>query len=57
MFYHDELVDGCDASTFVTEGVGSFGHDKNNMYSGTRNEGQITDEYRKMYINKNKNNG
>jgi hypothetical protein len=50
VFFHNELVVGCDASTFVTKGVGSFGHDKKNMFSGIENEGPITEEYRKTYI-------
>jgi hypothetical protein len=52
VFYENQLVVGCNPLTFKTVGVGSFGHDNKYMYSGTKNEGVITDVYRKMYITK-----
>ena len=50
VFFHNEIVIGCDASTFRTDGIGYNGHDNKNMFDGTTNLGPITDEYRKMYI-------
>lgn len=52
VFFQNKIVDGADASTFNPDGIGSFGHDKLNMFSGTKNNGPITDHYRDTYINK-----
>nr|WP_304621770.1 DKNYY domain-containing protein [Pontibacter harenae] len=52
VYYNDRLVEGANASAFVPDGVGSFGHDDKNMYDREKNEGPITEQYRRTYIDK-----
>jgi hypothetical protein len=50
LFFQDRLVKGANPKTFKADGVGSFGHDDRYMFRGEVNEGPITEEYKRMYI-------
>lgn len=52
VFFQNKLVKGANPSTFVADGVGFFGHDDKNMFDREKNEGPITDQYKKRYIEK-----
>lgn len=52
VFCQDSLIPDADVKTFMVEPNcdGSFGHDKTNRFNWYTNEGPITPEYRKMYM-------
>jgi DKNYY family len=50
VFYRATLVKNADPKTFKVDGAGSFGHDNKYIFSGDQNEGLITEQYRKTYI-------
>jgi len=52
IYFKDKLVQDANPLTFKVDGVGSFGHDDKNMFDGNKNRGPITEEYRKIHIDK-----
>lgn len=52
VYYRNEIVTGANPETFVADGVGSFGHDDKNMFSGADNKGPITENYKNTYFDK-----
>ncbi|MGZ8508521.1 MAG: DKNYY domain-containing protein [Bacteroidia bacterium] len=52
VYFENQLVEGCDAASFVVDGAGSFGHDNKNMFTWTENEGPLTEQYINTYIKK-----
>lgn len=52
VYFENKIVQSADPKTFVADGIGWFGHDDQNMFDRTKNNGEITEEYRKIYINK-----
>ena len=56
VFFWDTIVKDANPKTFKADGVGSFGHDDKFMFNWERNEGLITEEYRKTYIDNEKKN-
>lgn len=50
VFFQNRLVKDANPLTFVADGVGTFGHDDKYMFSWEKNEGPITDQYKKTYI-------
>lgn len=52
VFFQDTLVNDANPKTFKVDGVGSFGHDDKYMFDWAKNEGPITEQYKKTYIDK-----
>jgi hypothetical protein len=52
VFFQNRLVKDANPLTFVANGDGNFGHDDKNMFSWETNKGQITQQYKKTYIDK-----
>lgn len=52
VFFQNRIVKGANPKTFVADGVGTFGHDDKYMFDWEKNEGLITEQYRKTYIDK-----
>ena len=52
VFFQNLLVKDANPKTFVADGVGTFGHDDKYMFDWEKNEGIITEQYRKTYIDK-----
>ena len=50
VFFGNVIVEGANPKTFEAEGMGSFGHDDKNMFDWGKNDGPITEEYRKIYM-------
>lgn len=50
VFFRDTIVYDANPKTFKADGVGSFGHDDKYMFDWEKNEGPITEQYRKTYI-------
>jgi hypothetical protein len=50
LFFQNRLVKDANPKTFKADGVGSFGHDDRYMFRGEVNEGPITEEYKRLYI-------
>ncbi len=50
VFYQDTIVADANPKTFKADGIGWFGHDDKYMFHHEKNEGSITEEYRKVYI-------
>lgn len=50
VFYQNMRVKDANPKTFTADGVGTFGHDDKYMFSEEKNDGVITAEYRKTYI-------
>lgn len=50
VYFQDKIVKDANPKTFKTDGDGSFGHDDKFMFSWEKNEGKITEEYRKTYL-------
>lgn len=56
VFFRDTIVNDANPKTFKADGVGSFGHDDKYMFDWEKNEGPITEQYRKSYIDNEKKN-
>ena len=56
VFFRDTIVNDANPKTFKADGVGSFGHDDKYMFSWEKNEGPITEQYKKTYIDNEKKN-
>lgn len=56
VFFQDTIVKDPNPKTFKADGVGSFGHDDKYMFDWEKNEGPITEQYRKTYIDNEKKN-
>ena len=56
VFFQDTIVKDANPKTFKADGVGSFGHDDKYMFDWEKNEGPITEQYRKTYIDNEKKN-
>lgn len=54
VYFENRLVNGANPKTFTADGAGSFGHDDRFMFDLWQNEGPITEEYKKMYIDSEK---
>lgn len=52
VFFQNKLVKDANPLTFVADGVGTFGHDDQYMFNWETNEGVITEQYKKTYIDK-----
>jgi len=52
VFFQNKLVKDANPLTFVANGNGRFGHDDKYEFSREKNEGLITEWYRKTYIDK-----
>lgn len=52
VFFRDTIVKDANPKTFKADGVGSFGHDDKYMFNWEKNEGTITEQYKKTYIKK-----
>jgi hypothetical protein len=50
VFFWDAIVKDANPKTFKADGVGSFGHDDKYMFNWEKNEGPITEQYKKTYI-------
>ncbi len=57
VFFREKVVKDANPKTFKTNGIGSAGYDDKYMFSGVTNEGLITEEYRKKYIDNETENG
>lgn len=56
VFFRDIIVKDANPKTFKADGVGSFGHDDKFMFNWEENEGPVTKEYKKTYIDNEKKN-
>jgi len=56
VYFQNTLVKDANPKTFKADGVGSFGHDDKFMFNWEKNEGSITEEYNKTYIDNEKKN-
>lgn len=56
VFFWNKIVKDANPKTFKANGVGSFGHDDKFMFNWEKNEGPITEQYRKTYIDEEKKN-
>jgi|GEM_PF-375054 len=52
VYFQNKLVKDANPLTFAADGAGSFGHDDKYMFNWDTNEGPITEQYRKTYIDK-----
>lgn len=52
VFFQNKLVKDANPLTFEAEGAGTFGHDDKFMFTMEINEGPITEQYKKTYMDK-----
>jgi hypothetical protein len=52
VFFQNKLVKDANPKTFKADGIGWFGHDDKYIFDREKNKGQITEEYKRTYIDK-----
>ncbi len=52
VYFRNLIVKDANPKTFKADGAGFFGHDDKFMFDYEKNEGPITEQYRKTYIDK-----